>query len=145
MKLTCWAVAFAAALAAAGCGTTQPAATATAPSAAPAGTAPASAAKAPSSANTGISGVIKPGSKFSKVKLGMQFEQVNDLIGTPNAITRNETGKRWIPFYFGSDVTRMQASYRGEGCLTYTGGNVFGSTGGDLIAITVNPVGCTAN
>ncbi len=82
------------------------------------------------------------GSKFSKIKIGMQFEQVNDLIGTPNSITRNETGKRWIPFYFGSDVMRMQASYKGEGCLTYTGGNQFGSSGGELITITVDPAGC---
>ena len=129
----------------AACGSNPPANTSTA--AAPA-TAP---APAPKSAQAPVVAVAKPaqvavapaaGSKFSKVKIGMQFEQVNDLIGTPNSITRNETGKRWIPFYFGSDITRMQASYKGEGCLTYTGGNQFGSTGGELITITVDPAGC---
>lgn len=126
-------------LSAAGCAATQPVTSATAPT--PAASASPVASAAPSAAaNAG--GAIKPGSKFSKVKIGMQFEQVNDLIGTPNSLSRNETGKRWIPFYFGSDVVRMQASYRGEGCLTYTGGNQFGSSGGDLIAITVHPDGC---
>jgi hypothetical protein len=130
----------------AGCGTTQPPV-----SAAPAPTAPVAQAvaapKAAAVANTkaaatNITGIVAPGSKFSKVKLGMQFEQVNDLIGTPNSLNRNETGKRWIPFYFGSDVIRLQASYKGDGCLTYTGGNQFGSSGGELIAITVDPAGC---
>jgi hypothetical protein len=108
--------------------------------------APATNAKTPANVtgnNTGtVAGTIAPGSKFSKVKLGMQFEAVNELIGTPNSLSRNETGKRWIPFYFGSDVLRLQASYKGEGCLTYTGGNQFGSSGGELIAITVDPAGC---
>jgi hypothetical protein len=130
-------------LAATGCAATQPVTSAAAPanaaSASPVAPAPSSAT---ASAGGAITGAIKPGSKFSKVKIGMQFEQVNDLIGTPNSLSRNETGKRWIPFYFGSDVLRLQASYKGEGCLTYTGGNQFGSSGGELIAITVEPAGC---
>jgi hypothetical protein len=131
----------------AGCGTAQPPVSAapvpTAPVAKAATAAPKSAAVSnPKATSTNITGTVLPGSKFSKIKLGMQFEQVNDLIGTPNSLNRNETGKRWIPFYFGSDVIRLQASYKGEGCLTYTGGNQFGSSGGELIAITVEPAGC---
>jgi hypothetical protein len=135
----------------AGCGTTQaPVSAVTAPTAPVAKSTTAAAAAAPKAAAvanpkvaaTNITGTVAPGSKFSKIKLGMQFEQVNDLIGTPNGLNRNETGKRWIPFYFGSDVVRLQASYKGEGCLTYTGGNQFGSSGGELIAITVDPAGC---
>ena len=132
----------------AGCGTTQtPVTTAPVPAAPAARAATTAAPKAaavanPKAAATNVTGTVAPGSKFSKIKLGMQFEQVNDLIGTPNSLNRNETGKRWIPFYFGSDVVRLQASYKGEGCLTYTGGNQFGSSGGELIAITVDPAGC---
>jgi hypothetical protein len=130
-------------LSAAGCAATQPVTSAAAPANA-ASASPVAPAPSPATASAGgaITGAIKPGSKFSKVKIGMQFEQVNDLIGTPNSLSRNETGKRWIPFYFGSDVLRLQASYKGEGCLTYTGGNQFGSSGGELIAITVEPAGC---
>ena len=138
-------VTFAAVLA--GCSSNPPATSGSsaAPAAAPAASQttalpakPAPAIAKPAPAATALA----TGSKFSKIKIGMQFEQVNDLIGTPNSITRNETGKRWIPFYFGSDVMRMQASYKGEGCLTYTGGNQFGSSGGELITITVDPAGC---
>jgi hypothetical protein len=84
-------------------------------------TAPKAVPAAKSNAATNITGTVATGSKFSKVKPGMQFKEVNDLIGTPNRLSRK--GKRWTPFYFGSDVVRLQASYKGEGCLTYTGHN----------------------
>jgi predicted small lipoprotein YifL len=111
----------------AGCGSTKPAGTSTA----------ANNAK-PEQTTTGT---IVPGSKFSKIKVGMQFSDVTNLIGAPNDITRHETGKRWIPFYFGSDVQRMQALYKGEGCLTFTGGNQFGGGGGDLLFIAADTTG----
>jgi hypothetical protein len=53
----------------------------------------------------------------------------------------SETGKRWIPFYFGNDATRLQADYSGEGCLTFTGGSVFGGGTNELIRITADPSG----
>jgi hypothetical protein len=70
----------------------------------------------------------------------MQMEEVTALIGGPDNMIRHETGKRWIPFYFGSDAQRIQALYRGEGCLTYTAGNVFGGGGNTLIRITATPL-----
>jgi hypothetical protein len=77
--------------------------------------------------------------KFAKLQIGMQMEEVTALIGGPDNMKRHETGKRWIPFYFGPDAQRMQVLYRGEGCLTYTGGNVFGGSGNTLIRITATP------
>lgn len=122
--------------------------TAAAPAAAPA---PA-AAKAPApAANTRIVksrdgklegelvGTPARGSKFAKLQIGMRMSEVNSLIGTPDDLDRHETGKRWIPFYFGSDAQRMQVLYKGEGCLTYTGGNVFGGGGNELIRVTADP------
>ena len=88
-----------------------------------------------------ITGKIRPGSKFSKIKLGMSMARVNSAIGGPNDLKRHETGKRWIPFYYGNDTQRMQALYDGEGCLTYNGGNVFGGGGNKLIGINVDPSG----
>lgn len=88
-----------------------------------------------------IVGTIAPGSKFSKLKIGMEFNEVTQLIGGPTNMNTNETGKRWIPFYFGNDATRMQAIYAGEGCLTFTGGNVFGGGGHELIVITADASG----
>ena len=92
-----------------------------------------------------IIGTPAKNSKFVKLQLGMSMRQVNELIGTPNDIDRHETGKRWIPFYFGADVQRMEALYKGEGCLSYTGGNQFGAGGNELIKIEVDPKGTCMN
>ncbi|KAA0579562.1 hypothetical protein FZ983_14065 [Azospirillum sp. B21] len=86
-------------------------------------------------------GTPAPGSRFAKLQIGMTMEEVSTLIGAPDNMIRHETGKRWIPFYFGNDAQRLQVIYRNEGCLTYTGGNVFGGGGSELIRITVAPRG----
>lgn len=83
-----------------------------------------------------IVGNVAPNSRFAKLRIGMSMEEVNALIGAPNDLRRHETGKRWIPFYFGSDAQRLQVYYEKDGCLTYTGGNVFGGGGNALIRIT---------
>jgi len=88
-----------------------------------------------------IIGTPSPKSKFAKVQIGMTMREVSEMIGAPDDIIRHETGKRWIPFYFGNDAQRMQALYKGEGCLTYTAGNVFGGGGNELIRVTVDPKG----
>ena len=86
-------------------------------------------------------GTPAPGSKFSRLKFGMSPQQVLNLIGAPSDSQTHETGKRWIPFYFGPDVRRMEMLYKGEGCLTYTAGNRFGSGDNELIVINVDPKG----
>lgn len=92
-----------------------------------------------------IIGTPARNSKFAKLKIGFSLHQVNQLIGTPDDIDRHETGKRWIPFYFGADVQRLEAFYKGEGCLTYTGGNQFGAGGNKLIRIVADPRGTCMN
>ena len=75
-------------------------------------------------------------SRFAKLQIGMQMAEVQDLLGrAPDRLHTYESGKRWIPFYFGNDARRMQVLYRGEGCLIFTQGNVWGGAGGDLISI----------
>lgn len=71
------------------------------------------------------------GSKFSRLELEMPMAQVVDLIGQPTDSKTYETGKRWIPYYHGSDSRRTELIYKNEGRLTI-GGN------GRLIAITVD-------
>jgi len=83
-----------------------------------------------------VIGAAAAGSKFSRLAIGMTMSEVTSLIGGPDDMIRHETGKRWIPFYFGGDAQRIQVLYRGAGCLTYTGGNVFGGGGDQLIRIT---------
>ena len=83
-----------------------------------------------------IVGTIAPGSKFAKLQIGMMMSEVTALIGGADGQLSHETGKRWIPFYFANDARRVEAFYKGEGCLTYTGGNPWGGGDNELIRIT---------
>lgn len=86
-----------------------------------------------------VIGNAAPQSKFSKLQIGMSTREVSNLIGVADDEHQHETGKRWIPFYFGGDVQRRQVLYKGEGCLTFTAGNQFGAGGRKLIRIYVDP------
>jgi hypothetical protein len=83
-----------------------------------------------------ITGRARPDSRFAKLRIGMQMNEVQEVMGrTPDRFHTYESGKRWIPFYLGNDARRMQVLYKGEGCLIFTNGNVWGGAGGDLIGI----------
>ncbi|MHB1320021.1 MAG: hypothetical protein ACYCY0_00425 [Acidithiobacillus ferrivorans] len=78
-----------------------------------------------------------PGTPFSKLKIGMSRRQVEQLIGFPDHTSSHITGKQFIPFYFGGDTRRTEASYKGQGVLTYDNNSQFGSTD-TLLIITVD-------
>lgn len=83
-----------------------------------------------------VRGAVQPKSRFAKLLIGMSMNEVQDVMDrAPDRTHSHETGKRWIPFYFGSDARRMQVLYKGEGCLAFTGGNIWGSAGGELVQI----------
>ncbi|MCD9029007.1 hypothetical protein LDO26_12435 [Luteimonas sp. BDR2-5] len=89
-----------------------------------------------------IVGTPAEGSKFAQLQIGMSMQDVQEILDrTPDRFHSYESGKRWIPFYFGNDATRLQALFRGEGCLIFTGGNVWGGGGSELIRIEVDPSG----
>ena len=89
-----------------------------------------------------VIGVIAEGSRYSKLKIGMSTDDVQAVFGrTPDRSHTYESGKRWIPFYFGNDARRMQVLYKDQGCLIFTGGNAWGGGGGDLIQIEADPSG----
>jgi hypothetical protein len=85
-----------------------------------------------------ISGKPAPGSKFTKLQIGMSLKQVTDLIGQPNDQGAYVTGKAWIPFYFGSDRYRHEMVYKGQGRLIFAGGSVGDHSSGHLISIIHN-------
>lgn len=88
-----------------------------------------------------IIGSAAADSKFAKLLIGMDLNEVQKIVGRfPDETHSFESGKRWIPFYFGNDVRRIQMLYKGEGCLVFTGGGAF-AAGGDLIQIHVDPAG----
>jgi hypothetical protein len=89
-----------------------------------------------------IVGTPAANSRFAKLQIGMSMNETQEILGrAPDRFHTYESGKRWIPFYFGNDARRLQALYKDEGCLIFTGGNVWGSAGGDLIQITADPSG----
>jgi len=85
-----------------------------------------------------IIGTPPPGSKFSRLKIGMSLDQVKSIIGNPNHTDSRVTGKQYQPFYFGGDTQRIEAFYKNEGRLTFSNTNP-DSMPNTLIQIMVNP------
>ena len=84
-----------------------------------------------------IIGYPAPGSKFSRVAIGMPIREVEDRIGSPSDTAAHITGKAFIPFYFGGDTSMTELFYKGEGQLSFTPAN-FGSSDLRLERIIVN-------
>ncbi|MGA3084576.1 MAG: hypothetical protein ABSE95_07255 [Thermodesulfobacteriota bacterium] len=75
-----------------------------------------------------ITGKLAPNSRFTQLQIGMPLQQVIDIIGSPTDQGSYVTGKAWIPFYHGSDKTRYELVYKGQGRLVFSGASGF--TGG---------------
>jgi hypothetical protein len=74
-----------------------------------------------------ISGVPAANSRFTRLRIGMPQQQVVDLVGQPTDQGAYVTGKAFIPFYFGSDKTRWEMVYKGQGRLIFSNQAGFGS------------------
>lgn len=85
-----------------------------------------------------VYGTIPPGSKWSKLQIGMHQSEVERILGTTPNIRAYVTAKAWIPFYFGGDSHRYEAVYAGQGSVAYTGGS-FGGGQGILMMINYDP------
>ncbi len=85
-----------------------------------------------------ITGKPAPGSKFTRLQIGMSMKQVTDLIGQPTDQGAYVTGKAWIPFYYGSDRYRHEAVYKGQGRLIFAGGGRGDYSAANLITIIHN-------
>jgi len=66
-----------------------------------------------------ITGKPAPGSKLTKLQMGMSHYQVTSQLGQPSDQGAYMTGKAWIPFYFGSDRYRYEVVYKGQGRLIF--------------------------
>ena len=73
-----------------------------------------------------IEGNFPASSPFAKIRLGMTQGQVHEILGQPTDTISYQTGKMWIPFYFGRDVMRFEELYKGVGIIVYTGMGVGG-------------------
>jgi hypothetical protein len=82
-----------------------------------------------------VTGITMPNGKFSRLQIGMSIQQVMDIAGPPTDQGAYLTGKAFIPFYFGSDRSRFELLYKGQGRLIFAGGSVGNLSGGNLIWI----------
>jgi hypothetical protein len=59
------------------------------------------------------------GSKLAKVQLNMHPGQVTEIMGEPTSQNTYQTGKAWIPYYYGSDTHRTEWNYKGVGRVVF--------------------------
>lgn len=74
-----------------------------------------------------VTGLPVAGSKFTRLQIGMPMKQVTDLIGEPTDQGAYITGKAFIPLYFGSDKSRWEMTYKGQGRLLFSNQAGFGT------------------
>jgi outer membrane protein assembly factor BamE (lipoprotein component of BamABCDE complex) len=77
-------------------------------------------------ADSVIEGNFPADSAFAKLQIGMTQGQVHEILGQPSDTKSYQTGKAWMPFYFGRDVMRTDEFYKGVGIVTYTGAGIGG-------------------
>jgi hypothetical protein len=82
---------------------------------------------------------IPPDSPLAKITVGMTEYEVSNILGPPTSQGSYETGKRWIPYYYGSDIRLMEWTYKGMGRVLFTGGNVFGGGAGKVQRVEYDP------
>jgi len=76
---------------------------------------------------------------LSKVSVGMTKAQVKEAVGAPSDENSYESGKRWIPFYYGNDVRRSTWYYKGQGRVVFAEGNQFGGGGNEVVNVVIDP------
>lgn len=85
-----------------------------------------------------VYGNIPPGSKWAKLRIGMEQPEVEKLLGVSHQVHAYPTAKAWIPFYYGTDRHRYEVSYPGQGSVSYTGGS-WGAGQGVVMMINYDP------
>lgn len=76
-----------------------------------------------------VYGNIPANSKWAKLQIGMEQGEVERILGISHEVRAHPTAKAFIPFYFGSDSSRYEIVYRGQGSVSYTGGGIGGGRG----------------
>lgn len=60
------------------------------------------------------------GSPLAKISNGMADTDVRRILGEPSSSKSYQTGKQWIPYYYGPDTARTEYIYKGLGRITLT-------------------------
>lgn len=78
-------------------------------------------------------------SSLAKITKGMAMSEVSQILGQPTDQNQYVTGKAFIPFYFGDDVSRIEWHYKGLGRVVFTGGGAWGQRGGVVEWVDYDP------
>ncbi len=68
------------------------------------------------------------GTKLARVTDGMSEPEVISILGEPTSRQDYMTGKAWIPYYYGSDVSRLDYRYKGVGIVVFGRNRYSGKT-----------------
>jgi hypothetical protein len=68
------------------------------------------------------------GSRLARVELGMSEGKVASILGQPTSQENYQTGKAWIPYYYGSDTSRLDYKYKGVGVVVFGRNRYSGKT-----------------
>ena len=85
-----------------------------------------------------VYGNIPPNSKWAKLQIGMEQPEVERILGVSHEVHAYPTAKAFIPFYYGTDRTRYEVRYPGQGSVSYTGGS-WGGGRGVVMMINYDP------
>lgn len=66
-----------------------------------------------------VTGNPPPEHAFAKIKPGMKFEEVAQILGKPNSERAFCTGKHYIPFYAGRDRAYTEHYFQGQGVVVF--------------------------
>ncbi len=78
-----------------------------------------------------------PGHEFTKVELNMNGNDVLRILGDPDHSNVYQTGKAFIPFYYGPDTARSDWMYTGEGRIVFSRNRYSGAL--KVIRVLYNP------
>lgn len=68
------------------------------------------------------------GTKLARITDGMSEADVISILGEPTSQQNYMTGKAWIPYYYGSDVSRLDYRYKGAGIVVFGRNRYSGKT-----------------
>jgi hypothetical protein len=79
----------------------------------------------------------QPGTPLARIELGMREHHVLNILGEPTSREGYVTGKSWIPYYYGSDTSRLDFKYKGVGRVVFGRNRWSGTT--KVIRVDVDP------
>ncbi len=77
-----------------------------------------------------ILGTPAPGSRFSKLEIGMSVAEATNIAGRPSDQGAYLTGQAFNPFHFGAGKSRFELVYKNQGRLIFDNPSPFSFGGG---------------